>query len=78
MGEFFAMGGYAAYVWPSYGATALLLGALTYWSLRRNAKTRAELAALEAEGALRRRATADHGTPSGDATSEAVKEGARE
>ena len=29
MTHFFAMGGYAAYVWPAYGATALgLIGAV--------------------------------------------------
>ena len=26
MSEFFAMGGYAAYVWPAYGITMVVLG----------------------------------------------------
>jgi heme exporter protein D len=43
----FAMGGYAAFVWPAYGITLLLLGgagALTWRAYRR---ARAQLAALE-------------------------------
>jgi heme exporter protein D len=35
--DFLAMGGYALYVWPSYGATALVLGAL-YWATARRAR----------------------------------------
>lgn len=47
MSEFFAMGGYGAFVWPSYVvALAILLG-LTAWSLRAHARVRAELKALE-------------------------------
>ncbi len=30
--DFLAMGGYAAYVWSSFGATALLLGGVVLWS----------------------------------------------
>ena len=33
--EFFAMGGYGAFVWPAYGASALVLGWLWISSLRR-------------------------------------------
>ncbi|MEM8950344.1 MAG: heme exporter protein CcmD [Pseudomonadota bacterium] len=32
MNEFFAMGGYAVYVWSAYGITALLLLLLFVWS----------------------------------------------
>lgn len=35
---FFAMGGYAAYVWPSYGVAAILLAAnliIPHWRERR-------------------------------------------
>ncbi len=32
---FFAMGGYGAFVWPAYGASALVLGWLWVSSLRR-------------------------------------------
>ena len=35
MSEFFAMGGYAAFVWPAYGITALVLVA-NFWWIRRN------------------------------------------
>ncbi|MCI4662531.1 MAG: heme exporter protein CcmD [Neomegalonema sp.] len=40
-------GDYNIYIWPSYGVTILVLGALTAWILYRNAKVRAELKALE-------------------------------
>ena len=33
--EFFAMGGYGAFVWPAYGSSALVLGWLWVSSLRR-------------------------------------------
>lgn len=33
MSEFLAMGGYGAYVWTSYGVTALFLALLFVWSL---------------------------------------------
>ena len=35
MSEYFAMGGYAAFVWPSYGVAALLLVVLLLLSVRR-------------------------------------------
>jgi heme exporter protein D len=35
MSEYFAMGGYAAFVWPSYGVAALLLVVLFLLSARR-------------------------------------------
>ena len=35
MSEYFAMGGYAAFIWPSYGVAALLLVALFLLSARR-------------------------------------------
>ena len=34
MNEFFAMGGYAAYVWPAYGVTAAVLIGLWIASVR--------------------------------------------
>ena len=33
MSEFFAMGGYAAFVWPAYALAAIVLGGLTVQSL---------------------------------------------
>ena len=35
MSEYFAMGGYAAFIWPSYGVAAVLLAALFLLSARR-------------------------------------------
>jgi heme exporter protein D len=35
MSEYFAMGGYAAFIWPSYGVAALLLVVLFLLSARR-------------------------------------------
>jgi heme exporter protein D len=35
MNEYFAMGGYAAFIWPTYGVAALLLVALFLLSARR-------------------------------------------
>lgn len=49
MAEFFAMGGYAAYVWPAYLATILALGAAIVMSLRAHAKARENVRRLELE-----------------------------
>lgn len=54
MGDFFDMGGYAAYVWPSYAAFALIVGGLIWRASQRNARVRAELRALEAQSGGRR------------------------
>ena len=32
LAEFIAMGGYAVYVWSSFGVAALLLGGIALWS----------------------------------------------
>ncbi len=45
LSEFFQMGGYALYVWPSFGLTAAVLAGLLVVSLR---GLRAREAALEA------------------------------
>jgi len=47
MSAFFAMGGYAAFVWPAYGATlaGFALAGLLSW--RGYARARARLARLE-------------------------------
>jgi heme exporter protein D len=34
-GEFFAMGGYAFYVWGSFGVAALCIAAELWWLVRR-------------------------------------------
>lgn len=40
---FFAMGGYAAYVWPAYAAALIALGGVTLLSLLARARVRREL-----------------------------------
>jgi heme exporter protein D len=47
MAEFLAMGGYAAYVWPAFAVTVLVLGGLAWhaWATRR--RLRRALDALE-------------------------------
>ena len=47
MSAYFAMGGYAAYIWPAYGASALGLGLAVWLTLGAYAKAKAKLAALE-------------------------------
>jgi heme exporter protein D len=49
MANFFAMGGYAAYVWPAYAASALVLGVATVLSLRAYRRARRTLRQLEEE-----------------------------
>lgn len=44
--QFLAMGGYAAYVWPSYIIAVAVLGGLLVSSLQSARKLEAELAAL--------------------------------
>jgi heme exporter protein D len=48
MADFFAMGGYAAYIWPSYGLTAVVMLGLLALSLRELKDNEATLKALEA------------------------------
>jgi len=55
MSEFFAMGGYAAFVWPAYGAAAIALIVLLIVSLRTLRAREAEIA--KAEGARARAPT---------------------
>ena len=47
MSEFFNMGGYAFYVWASYGATALMLLGLFVSSVLKSQKTKKQLMRLE-------------------------------
>jgi heme exporter protein D len=49
MGEFLEMGGHAGFIWPAFGITALVMGALLVVSLRDLRSRRAKLAALQAE-----------------------------
>lgn len=45
--EYFAMGGYAAFVWPAYAITAAVLAVVFGASLRSLRRTEAELARLQ-------------------------------
>lgn len=42
MSHFLDMGGYAAFVWPSYGITLLVVGLNIYWARHRLAQAREE------------------------------------
>jgi len=46
MAEFFAMGGYAVYIWPAYGVAAGVIVGLFVWSWRGLAKAERAEAAL--------------------------------
>ena len=48
MAEYFAMGGYAAYVWPAYGITVLVLVGMLAATLRGLRAREAMVRALEA------------------------------
>ena len=53
LGEFFAMGGYASFVWPSFGVTALVMVGLLIASLRMlraNEATLEKLKSRDGEG----------------------------
>jgi heme exporter protein D len=45
--SFWAMGGYAAFVWPAYGASALGLAGAVIWTLQSYGAARRRLKALE-------------------------------
>jgi len=47
MSQVLAMGGYAAFVWPAYGVSVLLLGGAVVVTMRAYRNARARLAALE-------------------------------
>ena len=47
MNEFLAMGGYAAYVWPAYGAAIVILGGLTLATIRRYRRAASALVRIE-------------------------------
>ena len=55
MQEYFSMGGYADYIWPAYGAAALILIALLVASLVGLRRRQNELARLEQGGKRERR-----------------------
>ncbi len=47
LSTFVAMGGYAVYVWPAYGAAVVVLGGLLAWSLAGYRRVQRELATLQ-------------------------------
>ena len=49
------MGGYAVYVWSSYGVVALVLIGVTLWTVLAFRRAKADLRALEAIAPRRRR-----------------------
>ena len=49
MSQFFDMGGYAAFVWPAYAITTLVLVGLLVVTIRRLSQNRRRVAKLEAE-----------------------------
>ena len=49
MAGFFAMGGYAVFVWPAYIISVLVLGAAVVVSLQAHSKARKSVRDLEAE-----------------------------
>ncbi len=55
--DFWAMGGYAAFVWPAYAVTAIALVALLLAALRTLRQAERELAAVEGVRARRRAPT---------------------
>ena len=58
MADFFDMGGYAAFVWPAFGLTFLVMAIMVVTTLRRLRANQRELARLEAAGARRVRGEA--------------------
>ena len=58
MSEFFAMGGYAAFVWSAYGLTAVVMLGLLVETLQRLHARRRRLEAMEAERGARERSAA--------------------
>ena len=57
--SFFEMGGYAAYVWPAFGAAAAIMVALLVLSIRAMRAREAALRTLEASARRRRAADGD-------------------
>ena len=45
--SWFAMGGYAGFVWPAYGVAAVVLGGLALFAWRRHRQSGEELARLQ-------------------------------
>lgn len=59
IGEVLDMGRYGPFIWASYATSAIVLTGLVALVLRRNARTRTELARIEARAARERDPAAD-------------------
>lgn len=55
MSSFFAMGGYGAFIWPTYGLALLTMAGLIVWTMRRHARAAKLVAELEARRPARTR-----------------------
>ncbi|MEZ5670349.1 MAG: heme exporter protein CcmD [Alphaproteobacteria bacterium] len=53
-GGYFAMDGYAAYIWPAYGIAAVAIVGLVLWSVLRTRALERRAASLRREGRARR------------------------
>jgi heme exporter protein D len=71
MGDYFAMGGYAAYVWPAYAAAGIILVVLLAVSLRGLHDREAVLKALEDARPHRRRTAPRPGSRAAAETTQA-------
>jgi heme exporter protein D len=49
MSNFWAMGGYAVYVWPAYGISLFGLAGAVWWTVSAYLRAKATLAALESK-----------------------------
>lgn len=67
--SFLEMGGYAAYVWPAFGITALIMIVMLVWSLRSVRAREATLKTLEASTGRGRRENRETGAPNTDTAS---------
>ncbi len=61
MSEFFAMGGYAGFVWPAYGVAAAVLISMVIASVRAARAAEAEVRVLE-DASPRRRGNVENGS----------------
>lgn len=59
--SFMNMGGYAAFIWPAYGITVVVLAVLIVVSLRQLRANEREAAAMEADRPRRRAKAEDSG-----------------
>jgi heme exporter protein D len=49
MAQFFAMGGYAVFVWPAYALSVIVLALMVAWTLRASRREREALRRVETQ-----------------------------